>query len=162
MDDQPLEPRRLPIPLLTDQSKEEQPSTDDFGFFHRSGLRYNKFTIGFGALCIVLGSYTTAVWNISKYDFQRNGIETRVESLNADLSAANTRLGTVRGAQVDQANQITNLTYRVAGLEASLSSANNTLQQIRDSNGRLEERVKFLVDQVQGRMPVDTGTRLKK
>jgi septal ring factor EnvC (AmiA/AmiB activator) len=127
--------------------------TAEFGV----GTKHTWFSVPTAVLVAAISLLVSIAYNYGSFDQEREAAATHLTTIDTSVKAADGRLTTVEKEQLTESNQIGNLITQIAALASSLSAANDKLEEIKDANARLEERVKFLAAQIEGRLPVDTG-----
>lgn len=139
----------------------------DFSIYQQSGSgngrHYTKLTVTLSAVCLIVGGLVRGVWDVAEYSHQQTEFRARITTLETASKVQGAALDTAQRTVEQSLDRTLDMRARIGSLETSLNQANATLQKLSESNARLEERVIFLVAQMEGRLaatrPGDGGVK---
>lgn len=124
----------------------------DIGIYHKNRGGFTKMTITLSTVCLLVGGLVRGVWDVSEYSHVMTDSQARITNLEAAYKVQSAALDIAQRALANNADRVVDLQSRIGGLEQGLNQANSTVQKLAESNGRLDERVIFLMAQIEGRM----------
>lgn len=158
MDDRPPNPNIMIPGLRIEKDDDPNETKHEFSIYRRNGQgQYTKMTITLSAVCLIVGGLVRGVWDVSEYSHSQLDSIARINTLEGNGKVEQATIENMQRQLTAENDRSTDLRARMASLETALSQANNLLQKLSESNARLEERVIFLVAQVEGRMSAPTA-----
>jgi hypothetical protein len=125
----------------------------DFTLYRQgAGRSYGKLTITLSAVCLIVGGLVRGVWDVAEYSHERDEFRSRIINLETNQKVLSAALDTAKHELNQDTDKIQDARARMVALETSLGQTNTLAQKLSEDNARLQERVIFLMAQVEGRL----------